>query len=156
MAAAPFALIGTALSVTGSFISARAQQRAATEQTRAAKRSAAAQEQQVMLDSQQRRRQSIRQGIAARAMSLTAGTAQGATGSSALAGAMAAATGTARENVQVINSAETLGGRVFQAERDAADARIRGMRGQALGQGVASIGGAIASIGPEVGRLTGR
>lgn len=146
MATGATALIGIGLSLVGSFMAARAQQRMIAEQTAASKRAENARQQQMQLDGMRRRRQSIRQAIAARSQALTIGTAQGAGGGSGIQSAMGGAMAMGQENQNVVAQSEVLGGRVFDANRDYFDATQRGQAGMAFGQGIASLGGAITRI----------
>lgn len=146
-------LIGAALSVVGTVISYSAQQKMIAEQTNASKRAENAREQQMQLDSTHKKRQSIREAIVARSMSLSAGTNQGAQYGSGVQAAMGGATAMGAENQQVTNSTEILGGRVFQANRDYFDATQKGQSRMAMGQGLSAIGGALVSNAGAIQRL---
>lgn len=148
-------LIGTAVSLVGSFVSAGAQQKMVNEQTAASKRAENSREQQMQLDSQRRRRQAVREAIMARSMSLTAGVGQGAQYGTGVAAGMSGATAQGLENQQGINSGEIIGGRIFQANRDYFEATRSGQAGMAFGQGISAIGGAITSNAGAIGRLGG-
>lgn len=151
--AAIVGLIGTGLQVAGSMQAASAQQRMVEEQTAASMRAENAREQQMQLDARQRRRGSIREALSARAMALSAGVAQGAQYGSGVAAGTGGAMAAGAENVNVATQAETLGGRVFQANRDHHQATLRGSRGMAAGQGLQAIGGALVSNAGAIGRL---
>lgn len=146
-------LIGGAISLVGSLVSSSAQQQMVAEQTAASKRAENSREQQMQLDSQRRRRQAVREGLMARSMSLSVGVAQGAQFGTGVAAGMSGATAQGLENQQGVNSAQILGGRIFQANRDYFDATQRGQAGMAFGQGISSIGGAISSNAGAIGRL---
>lgn len=146
-------IIGTALSLAGTFIGMSSQQRMVAEQTRASKKAENAREQQMRLDASHRRRQSVREAILARAMGLAVGTAQGAGQGSGVAGAMGAATGMGLENQQVTSASEVIGGRVFSANREYFDATQRGQAGMAFGQGLSALGGAIVSNAGTIHRV---
>lgn len=148
-------LLGSALSVVGSFVTAGAQQQMIAEQTAASKRAENAREQQMQLDAQRRRRQAVRESILARSMSLSTGVNQGAQFGTGVAGGMAGAIGMGLENQQGVNSGEILGSRIFQANRDYFDATQRGQAAMAFGQGISAIGGAITSNAGAIGRLGG-
>lgn len=144
MALEAIAAIGLGAQVVGGIMSYSAQQQMINEQTVASKKAEANREQQMQLDAQRRRRQAIREGIMARSQNLAVATAQGAQGSgvqSALGGAI----GMAQENQQGITSAEVIGGRIFQANRDYFDATQRGQSAMAIGQGISALGGALVS-----------
>lgn len=152
MAMAAISAIGIGLQVVGGIMGYSAQQRMINEQTQASKRAEGAREQQMQLDAQRRRRQAIREGIMARSQNLTVATAQGAAGSSVLSG-MGGAIGMAQENQQGITAAETIGGNIFQANRDYFDATQRGQAGIAFGQGISTLGGALVSNAGTISRL---
>lgn len=146
-------LIGTAISLVGTFMQTSAQQKMVAEQTAASKRAENGREQQMQLDAQRRRRQAVRESLLARSMSLTVGTSQGAQYGTGVAAGMSGATSQSLENQQGINSAELIGSRIFQANRDYFDATQRGQSGMALGAGISSIGGAIVSNAGAISQL---
>lgn len=146
-------LIGTAISLAGSIYSSVSQQKMVAEQTRASKKAENAREQQMRLDAANRRRQSVREAILARSMSLSAGTAQGAQYGSGVAGGLGNAVAQGAENQQVTSASEILGGRVFSANREYFDATQRGSAAVAIGQGISAIGGAITSNAGSIQRL---
>ncbi len=146
-------LIGTAISVAGSFMAAGAQQKMIREQTQASKKAEAGRQQQMQLDANHRRRQAVRESILARSQALAAGVNQGAQNGSGVAGGMGAATGMGLENQQVTNATEVLGNRVFAANREYFDATQRGSAKVAMWQGISSLGGALTSVSGQVSRL---
>jgi hypothetical protein len=146
-------IIGTAISLVGTVISASAQQKMVAEQTRASKKAENAREQQMRLDATNRRRQAVRDAVMARAMGLTAGVSQGAQSGSGVAGGIANATGQGLENQQVSSASEVLGGRVFAANREYFDATQRGSANMAFGQGLSALGGAIVSNAGAIQRI---
>lgn len=146
-------LIGTAASVAGTVISANAQAKMANEQAQASKKAENARQQQMQMDANHRRRQSVRESILARAQALAIGVAQGAQDGSGVQSAMGQATGMGWENQQAVTSAETLGGRVFAANREYADATARGARRMAMGAGISALGGAITSVSGTIGQI---
>lgn len=148
-------MLGSVLSLAGTLVSSSAQMQMVQEQTAASKRAENTREQQMQMESQRRRRQAIREGVMARSMSLSAGAAQGAQYGTSVASGMAGATSMAAENQQGINSAEILGGRIFQANRDYFDATQRGQMGMAIGGGISAIGGALASNAGAIERIGG-
>lgn len=152
MAMAAISAIGIGIQVVGGIMGYSAQQRMINEQTQASKRAESAREQQMQLDAQRRRRQAIREGIMARSQNLTVATAQGAAGSSVLSG-MGGAIGMAQENQQGITAAETIGGNIFQANRDYFDATQRGQAAMSMWQGISSLGGALTSSAGTIARL---
>lgn len=147
------ALIGTAVSLVGTVISSSAQTEMIAGQTRASKRAESLREQQMMLEAHRRRRQSARAAILARSQNLSVGTQQGATGGSGLTSALSGAISQGKQNISGINSSETIGGGVFQSNRDYFNATQKGQGGMALGQGISSIGGALVSNAGAIGRL---
>lgn len=144
-AAAIIGLVGTAVSVAGTVVAANAQAKMVAEQTQASKKAENARQQQMQMDANHKRRQSVREGLMARAMNLAVGVAQGAQDGSGVQSAMGGAMGMAAENQQVTTAAEVAGSRVFAANRQYADATAAGARGMAMGQGLSAIGGAITS-----------
>lgn len=148
-------LIGLGLSAVGTVISASAQQKMVAEQTKASKLAENSRQQQMQLESQRQRRQSVREAIMARSMSLTVGTSQGAQYGSGVAGAMGQATAQGLENQNTTTQGEILGGRVFAANRQYFDATQRGQAGMALGQGISALGGAITSQAGTINKLGG-
>lgn len=136
-------LIGTALSVAGSVVGAAAQSKMIAEQTKAAKLAENSRQQQMQMDAHQRRRQSVREAILTRAQNLTIGVAQGTQEGTATQSAMEQATAMGQENQQGITASETIGSRIFKANRMYADATQKGQAGMALGAGISSLGGAL-------------
>lgn len=148
-------LIGTALSLVGTIVSASAQAQMVAEQTRASKTAESAREQQMQLEAQRRRRQSARAAILARSRSLAVGTQQGATGGSGLASALGGSIAQGQQNIQGVNSGEALGGRIFRENRKYFDATQAGQAGMAFGQGISALGGAFSSNAGAFSRLGG-
>lgn len=146
-------IIGAAISTAGSFISSAAQGKMVAEQTRASKVAENSREQQMRLDAAHRRRQSVREGILARAQGLTVGTAQGAGQGSGVAAATGIAVGQGLENQQVASATERIGGRIFSANREYFEATQRGQRGMAVGQGMQAIGGALTQNAGTIHRI---
>lgn len=146
-------LIGLGLSAVGTVISASAQSKMVAEQTRASKLAENSRQQQMQLEAQHQRRQSVREAILARSMSLSIGTSQGAQYGSGVAGAMGQATAQGVENQNLSAQGEILGSRVFAANRAYFDATARGQRGMALGQGLSAIGGALVSNAGTINQL---
>jgi hypothetical protein len=105
------------------------------------------------LDASNRRRQAIRESIVARSMSLAVGTAQGAQYGSGVASATGGATAQGAASQQQITAGETIGGRIFDANRQYFEATARGQRGMAIGQGISSLGGAIVNNAGTINRL---
>lgn len=145
--------VGTAVSVYGAVSSASAQKRMAEEQAAANKQGENVRRQQMELDAGRRRRQAVRESLLARAQAQTVGTAQGASDSSGVAGAMAQATATGLQNQNTATQAEILGGRIFDVNARFADATLRGQQAMATGSMISSLGGAIASNAQTFGRL---
>lgn len=147
------AIIGTVASVAGTIISANAQAKMVAEQTQASKKAENSRQQQMQMDATHRRRQSVREGVMARAMALAVGTAQGAQDGSGVASGMGGAVGMGLENQQGTTGAEIAGARVFAANRQYADATQRGQAGMAFGAGLSAIGGALVSNAGTIGQI---
>lgn len=146
-------LIGIGLSLAGTVIGASAQAKMIAEQTQASKKAENSREQQMQLDASHRRRQAVREAIVSRAMGLTVGTAQGAGQGSGVAGAMGNAVSQGGENAQMATSAEIIGGRIFQANRDYFDATQKGQAGMAMGQGLQSLGGMLVNNAGAINQI---
>lgn len=153
MATTAIAAIGLGVSAVGSVLSYNAQAKAQQETLAASKKAENAREQQTQLDADRRRRAAVRESVLARATSMSVGTNQGAGGSSSLAGVTGSATGMGFENQQGSVSAEILGGRVFDANREYAMAAARGEAGSSFGRGLASLGGALVSNAGTINKL---
>lgn len=145
--------IGTALQVAGSFQAASAQKRMAQEEAAASRQAENAKQQQQQLDAQRRQRQAVRQMLAARAQAESAGANQGALYSSSVAGAAAQAVGEGQGNIQTASAAQFIGGEISDANRAFIDAHARGVSKVADAQALSSLGGALVSLGPTIGRL---
>lgn len=145
--------IGTALQVAGSLSAASAQKRMAEEEAAASRQAENAKQQQQQLDSQRRQRQAVRQMLVARAQAESAGANQGALYSSAVAGGAAQAVAEASGNIQTANEARFIGGEISDANRAFIDARARGQSKIADAQALSSLGGAVVSLGPTIGKL---
>lgn len=154
--AAAVGLLGSGISLVSGIMGSAAQSEMVAKQAAASTRAENAREQQMRLDSHRQRRQAVREGLLARSMSLTAGVSQGAQYGSGVAAGLAQATSGAAENVQAISSNETLGGRVFQANRDYYQATSEGQAKVAMWQGIGSIGGALSSNAGAIGRIGGQ
>lgn len=153
---AAIGMIGTGISLVSGIMGGMAQSQMVAEQAAASTKAENAREQQMRLDSHRQRRQAVREGLMARSMSLTAGVSQGAQYGSGVAAGLGQAVSGAAENVQAISSNETLGGRVFQANREYYEASSRGQAAVSMWQGIGSIGGAISSNSGAIGRLGGQ
>jgi hypothetical protein len=156
--------IGTAVSIAGTAAGVAGQLQQAAGQRKAqnaSKRAEALREAQMRLDSDRKRRETIRQAQIARANALATTTAQGANGegSSALAGAIGSLSGEAGRNISAINSNETLGADMFQANRDSAEGSAMAAAGgtiSSLGSGFASLGNQLVTKQKETARIGGR
>jgi hypothetical protein len=145
--------IGTALQVAGSMQAASAQKQMAAEEAAASRQAENAKQQQQQLDAQRRQRQAVRQMLQARAGAESAGANQGALYSSSVAGGAAQAVGEGSGNIQTANEARFIGGEISDANRAFIDARARGQEKTADAQSLSSLGGALVSLGPTIGRL---
>jgi type II secretory pathway pseudopilin PulG len=146
-------VIGGALALAGTFIQTSSQMAMVEGQKQASTRAENTRQQQMQLDSQRRRRQSVREALFSRSMSLAVGTSQGAQYGSGVAGGMAGAVSAGMENVQTTNASETLGNRMFDANRDYFNATASGQAGMAFGAGLSSLGGAIMSNAGQINQL---
>ena len=140
------ALVGAALSVVGTVVSASAQADAASKQEAQAKKAENAREQQMQLDASHRRRQSVREALVSRANNLATGTNSNAQYGSGVQAGMGQATSMGLENQQVTNSTEILGSRVFEANRKYYEAGAKGQKAAAFGAGLGALGNAIGSV----------
>lgn len=145
--------LGAAASIGGTIMGASAQSKMAKEQKEATTRAENARQQQMALDADRRRRQAFRESLLARSQALTVGTAQNASQGSGVAGGMAQATATGYQNQQTVNSAEQLGARIFDANRDYAAATARGQSKMAMAGALSSFGNMIMSNSGTIGRL---
>lgn len=116
-----------------------------------------ARQQSMLLDADRRKREMVRQGIIARSQALTVGTSQGASFGSALPGAMGQINSELAFNYQGVNNAVSLGTDIFnanqgvlQGRRDEAAAGTKA----AMGQGLSSMGGKLASVSGQAGNLS--
>lgn len=153
---AAIGFIGQGISLVSGIMGAQAQANMVAQQAAASTRAENAREQQMRLESHRQRRQAVREGLLARSMSLTSGVAQGAQYGSGVSAGLAQATSGAAQNVQQISSNETLGGRVFQANRDYYKATAEGQAQMAMWQGISSIGGALTNSAGALARLGGQ
>jgi hypothetical protein len=138
-------LIGTAVSLAGSFMQASAQNKMVQEQTNASKRAENSRQQQMQLESQRQRRSAVREAIINRATAQSVGVAQGAQYGSGVAAAMGNAVSEGQYNVNTTNQGQNLGNRIFKANRDYFDATAKGQKAMSVGAGISAIGGAITS-----------
>lgn len=145
--------LGIATSVGGTIAGASAQSKMAAGQREASQRAEDARQQQMSLDADRRRRQAFRESLLARSTALTVGTAQNASQGSGVAGGMAQATATGYQNQQTINSAENIGGRIFQANRDYAAVTAQGQSRMAFAGAMSSVGNALMSNAGTINRL---
>ena len=123
-------LAGTALGFIG-----------ASSQAKAAKKAEKMRERQMQLEASRNRRAQIRNAQVARAQAVSAGTNQGAGQSSALQGGIAQIQGTLGRNILAINQDETIGSKIFEANRKYAEGGMLA----AFGSGVSSLGGAFSN-----------
>lgn len=98
---------------------------------------------QMDLESTRARRNTVRQAVAARASALVSGEAQGALGSSGLAGGLGQVAAQAGSNVQGINQGQDIGNQMFRA-----NSMIN------IGQTMGSIGGTFQDIARTTARNT--
>lgn len=152
----PFMLLFAGLSAAASIgglalqaVGTGVQMDAANKQTEASVRAERLRQQQMNLESMRQRRQAVRNTIKARAVALSAGTSQGATGSSGLAGGLSQISNQGAENVSGVSKAQEIGTSIFDANASYAQAG-----GQlALGQGLSSLGGALVNNAQQIGQI---
>lgn len=152
---------GLAASAAGTAIQFQGQQKAhaASELGIDAQQQAEAARNQAMeLDATRKRREMVRQAVVARSQSLAQATGQGAQFSSSLAGAQAGITGQTNYNMLGVNQNEEIGQDIFKANQNLLSARRQESSAQsqiALGSGISSLGGTIASGVSSINRLQG-
>lgn len=150
-AGAIFAVAGAVISYAGQAQQAAIQKRMAKQQAHFSKKAESAREQQMLLESNRQKRQAFRESLLARATALSVGVAQGAQHGSAVQGGMAQATATGRQTQQTSNAAANLGSQVFQANRQYADATMKGQIGMADAGKTIALGGMISSFSGAFG-----
>jgi len=120
--------IGTAAGVAGQVISYVGNQKAEALRKR-----------QMNLTAEREKRATIREAVATRASAMVQGEAQGARGSSALAGGLGQISASAASNVQGINQSQQIGNSMFKANSMIS-----------AGQTISSIGGAFNDISSKL------
>lgn len=95
---------------------------------------------QMNLEATRQKRAAVRQGVIARAQALSSGEAQGAMGSSSLAGGLSQIAGQVGSNVQGISQTQQIGNQMFNANAMTS-----------MGQTIASIGGAFNDLSNQFG-----
>lgn len=128
--------MGMALGLVGGVMSAIGSMKQAKASAKAEK----ARQRMMQLEAMRKRRELVREGVVARAQATSNATAQGAGEGSAIQGGIAQITNQQGRNVLASYQDETLGNKVFQANR--AYAKAGGMI--ALGQGISSLGSAFS------------
>lgn len=108
----------------------------AYQQSQGNKKAEALRLRQQNLESARARRSTIRQAIIARSQALSSGTAQGAEGSSGLAGGLGQVQAQAGSNIQGINQGQSIGYQMFQANSQISS----GQTMQSVGQGLSGFG----------------
>lgn len=121
-------LVGTAVQGVGSLMQYQGAQKAEELRKR-----------QMGLELERARRSEIRQAIVARATAMTQGEAQGAKGSSALAGGLSQITSQANSNIQGFNQSQEIGNEMFKANSMISK-----------GQTLASIGGTFRDFSSQM------
>jgi len=132
MTGAEIAIIGAIASAVGTGVSAYGQMQAADERRKEER----IRRRQMEREAANRRRQIIRQAAQQRAQSIAIGYAQGAGGSSALAGAVGGISQQAGSGVLAVNQGQQLGQQMFAANMAESRANM-----------VGNIGGGISSLG---------
>lgn len=137
--------VGLGLSAVGTFT----QMQAAKKQEAASRRAEALREKQMQLETARQRRGVIRQALRARSAGLIAGSEQGASAGSGVAGALGGVTSQATSNLQGLNQSMELGQGMFKANADMAGAASMA----SFGAGLGSLGGAIFSNSQTLGNI---
>lgn len=138
--------LGLAAQVAGTVVQAQG----FAQQADASRRAEALRERQMNLESSRQRRQTIRNAIRARSLALTAATAQGASSGSGLPGGYGQIGGATARNIQGVNQAQEISSGIFRANSDMAGAQEL----TSFGGGLSSLGGALFSASPTIGKLT--
>lgn len=141
------AAVGVAVSAAGTGFGIMGQMKAAD----ASKKADALRERQMNLDAMRSKREAIRKNLIANANAQSIATNQGASESSALAGALGENTGVTGRNMQGIEQNRTIGAGIFAANRQIA----AGESISSLGQGLGSLGGMFINNAQQFGRVFG-
>lgn len=136
---------GTIAGVAGSVMQYSGQKKAAA----AAQEAERLRQAQSNVDAIRQRRQVVRQAIIARGDAISNATGQGAGQGSGLAGGLAQIGGQEGQNLSAINSAQSIGTKMFAANA----AQSAGQSQAATGQGISSLGGALVKNQDAIGRL---
>jgi hypothetical protein len=122
---------------------------ASGQQAAASRRQEVLRRRQMDLESSRQRRGVVRQALRARSMALIAGSEQGASQGSGLAGGLAQIGNQATSNMQGINQANEIGVGMFQTNQ-----QITGAQELAsFGGGLSSLGGSLMGNSETLGRL---
>jgi len=139
MTGAEIAIIGAVASAVGTGVSAYGQMKAADAQRKQER----IRRRQMELEAARRKRQILREAALQKAQSTAAGYAQGAGGSSALAGAVGGISQQAGSGVLAVNQGQQLGQQMFAANMAESRANMVGN----IGGGISSLG----SLGMQAG-----
>lgn len=115
----------------------------------ASRRAEALRKQQMDLESARQRRQVVRNALRARSLALTASVNQGASSGSGIQGGLSQVQNQTASNIQGINQGQQIGAGIFDANMDVS----RGQELASFGSGLSSLGGALFSSAPSIGRL---
>lgn len=137
LSGAGLAGFSTAASLIGTGIQAYGSMQAA----KGAERAEALRQRQMNLQAEREKRNTIRQSMVARAQALAQGTAQGATGSSGLAGGLGQISAQGASNLQGIAQGQEIGNQMFDANRQIS----RGQTMQSIGGGFQQLGQYLSS-----------
>lgn len=137
--------VGIAASVAGTAVSYMGQRSA----VKASERAEAIRKRQMDLEAQRERRSAVRQSILARAQTLTAGTQMGAGAGSGVAGGLGSLSSQLAGNIRNINQGQQLGTQMFGANADMA----RGQGMASMGAGISSLGGTLVNNAGTFGRV---
>lgn len=147
--------LGTAASVAGAAVSGygNMQQIAAQKDSERIRRNS------MVIDSQRKRREIIRQAQITRHQNIAQANAQGASGegSSVLPGNLGGVAGQTISNLRGVNTAEVIGGMMFDSNSRVSDAGMISAVGGTIsdiGSGLRSLGGSFASSAEAYGRVS--
>lgn len=138
-------VVGLGISAAGTVAGVSGQM----QQARASKKAEALRQRQMNLDAQRQKRDLIRRAAVATATTEAAATAQGASGGSALQGALGQIGGSTGRAVTAVNQNQEIGNGIFEANKDYA----AGGGLASLGSGISTLGGALVSNAGVFGKI---
>lgn len=138
-------VVGLGISAAGTVAGVVGQQ----QQAAASKRAEELRQRQMNLDAQRQKRDLIRRAAVAQATATAAAEAQGASGGSALQGALGEIGGSTGRAVTAVNQNQEIGNGIFDANKKYAE----GGSLASLGSGISSLGGALVSNAGVFGKI---